>query len=261
MTENDKAEFGALMATAYSVYGKPITKPFADLFFAALKVHELAVVREGLNRHLQDPEAGQYAPKPADIIRQIQVSQHDERPEGDEAWSIASSASDERVTAVLNDEIQGALWVCRPLIDIGDKIAARKAFLDAYARLVRAARESGKPAKWYVSLGHERAGRAVAIESAVRLGRLPQAEAARMLEHVPAETISGDGAAIAGLHNKGKVVKPSEGMREKWQELKRAVQANNAKRDQEAARQLEEARVELADRADVNEENGKYGES
>lgn len=249
MNENDKAEFTALMATAYSVYGKPITKPFADLFFAALKVHDLAVVREGLNRHLQDPEAGQYAPKPADIIRQIQASQHDGRPEGDEAWSMASSASDERVTAVLTDEIQGALWVCRPLLDIGDKIAARKAFLDAYARLVRAAREHGKPAKWYVSLGQDSAGRAVAIENAVRLGRLPQAEAARMLEHVPADTISGDGAAIAGLLT-GKVVKPSEGLREKWQELKRVVQASNQAKEAEKAKQLEDARRELLEMAD-----------
>lgn len=260
MTENDRAEFTSLMATAYSVYGKPITKPFADLFFAALKGHDLAVVREGLSRHLQDTTAGQYAPKPADIIRQIQASQHDGRPEGDEAWSMASSASDERVTAVLTDEIQGALWVCRPLLDIGDKIAARKAFLDAYARLVRAAREHGKPAKWYVSLGQDSDGRAVAIENAVRLGRLPQAEAARMLEHVPAETISGDGAAIAGLLT-GKVVRPSEGMREKWQELKKIVQANNAKRDQDAAKQLEEVRRDLADRAAMNEKTGKDGEA
>lgn len=259
MIDKDQAEFTALLATAYSVYGKPITKPFADLFFAALKIHDLPVVREGLNRHLQDPAAGQFAPKPADIIRQIQVSNHDGRPEGDEAWSMASAASDERVTAVLTDEIQGALWVCRPLLDIGDKIAARKAFLDAYARLVRASRDQGKPAKWYVSLGQDSSARAVAIEDAVRLGRLPQAEAAKMLVHVPRETMSGDGAAIAGLLT-GSGAKPSEKLHAKWQELKQSIEKTNREREKAEAEAREQARRELIERADRNARMTKEGE-
>lgn len=223
MTEQ-KPEFTALLATAVAVYGKTITTGMADLYFSALQQYDLAVVRDGLSRHLQDPAAGQYMPKPADIIRQIQASHHDGRPESDEAWSMAVVASDERITTVLTDEIQGALWVARPLLDMGDKVAARKAFLDSYARLVRAAREQGRSAKWHVSLGHDRQARATAIEDAARLGRISQEAAQQHLLELGHDGASTDGQAIAGLITgtapRGQV---STNVREKLAELRASL--------------------------------------
>jgi hypothetical protein len=240
MLIEQKPEFTALLATAVAVYGKTITTGMADLYFAALQQHDLAVVRDGLSRHMQDPTAGQYMPKPADIIRQIQASHHDGRPDGDEAWSMAAVASDERVTTVLTDEIQGALWVARPLIDMGDRIAARKAFLDAYARLVRVAREQGKPAKWHVSLGHDTQARAVAIEEAARLGRITQESARQHLVQIGNDSPpAADGQAIAGLITgaapRGKV---SANVREKLAELRASI-ARSGEADRLAARQFE----------------------
>lgn len=199
MQTDQKAEFSAVLAAAMAVYSKTITAGMADLYFAALQQYDLQVVREGMTRHLQDPLSGQYAPKPADIIRQIQASNHDGRPEGDEAWSIATTAIDERATAVLTDEIQAALCVAQPLIDMGDTIAARKAFLDAYARLVKASRDQGNHAVWHVSLGYDIAGRAVAIQSAARLGRITQQVATHHLNLISTDKPTADGQAIAGL--------------------------------------------------------------
>lgn len=201
MLNENRTEFTALLATAMAVYGKTITTGMVDLYFSALQRYELDVVREGLNRHLQDPQAGQFAPKPADVIRQIQESHHDGRPEGDEAWSMAILASDEQITTVLTEEIQGALWAARPLLEMGDKIAARKAFLDSYARLVRIAREKGKPAAWHVSLGLSKSGRAEAIDTAVRLGRISHDSGSRYLAEIGFDSapLTQDGQAIAGL--------------------------------------------------------------
>ena len=252
MLIDQKPEFSALLATALAVYGKSITTGMADLYFSALHQYDLAVVRDGLSRHMQDPAAGQYMPKPADIIRQIQASHHDGRPEGDEAWSMAVVASDESVTTVLTDEIQGALWVARPLLDMGDKVAARKAFLDAYARLVRVAREQGKAAKWHVSLGQDTQGRALAIEEAARLGRISQEAASQHLAQIGHDQLqSADGQAIAGLITgtspRGKV---SANVREKLAELRNII-AKTSEADRAKAREIERReRAKLNARAD-----------
>lgn len=253
MLNNQKAEFTALLATAMAVYGKTITTGMADLYFAALQQHDLAIVREAMNMHLQDPAAGQYQPKPADIIRNIQASSHDGRPEGDEAWSMAVTASDESVTAVLTDEIQGALWVARPLLDMGDKVAARKAFLDAYERLVRVSRQQGKPAKWHVSLGQDPAGRAFAIENAVQLGRIGKDQADQHLARIGCDTApaSADGQAIAGLITGGPVPKAvSDDVRAKLATL-RASLTRTTDATKEAVRKFErEERAKLNAKAD-----------
>jgi hypothetical protein len=231
MLIEEKPEFSAVLAAALAVYSRPITSGMADLYFSALQQYDMAVVRDALSRHLQDPLAGQYAPKPADVIRQIQASQHDGRPEGDEAWSIAALAFDERATAVLTDEIQAALCVAQPLLDLGDKVAARKAFLDAYARLVKAARADGKAAKWHVSLGHSVEGRTAAIEGAARLGRITQEAASHHLKLIGTEATTNDGQAIAGLITgnapRGKV---SQNVRENLAKIRASLTAGMEER-------------------------------
>jgi hypothetical protein len=247
MLAEQKTEFTTLLATAVAVYGKTITTGMVDLYFAALQQHDLAVVRDGLSRHLQDPVAGQYMPKPADIIRQIQASHHDGRPEGDEAWSMAAVASDESVTTVLTDEIQGALWVAKPLIEMGDMIAARKAFLDAYARLVRVAREQGKQAKWHVSLGQSQQGRAVAIEDAVRLGRITQEAGSKHLLQLGHDSapVTADGQAIAGLITGNAPRGPvSPGVREQLAKLRASLVNRSA---ESTAQRKERERAEYAE--------------
>lgn len=246
MLTEQKTEFTTLLATAVAVYSKTITTGMVDLYFAALQQHDLAVVRDGLSRHLQDPQAGQYMPKPADIIRQIQASHHDGRPEGDEAWSMAVVASDESVTTVLTDEIQGALWVARPLIEMGDMIAGRKAFLDAYARLVRIAREKGTAATWHVSLGQDAQGRTAAIEDAVRLGRITQAIGSQHLAQLGHDApATADGQAIAGLITgnapRGKV---SDEVRENLAKLRASLVSRSA---EATAQRKERERAEYAE--------------
>lgn len=71
MREDDRRGFGELIETAMAVYGRKITTPVIALWWAALARYQFAEVRAAMSAHLQDPDAGQYAPKPADVIRQI----------------------------------------------------------------------------------------------------------------------------------------------------------------------------------------------
>lgn len=246
MLTSDRGEFTKLLAATMDVYGRPITTAFVDIFFSALTPYDFATVREALSRHLQDPDGGRFAPKPADLIRQIQNGKAaDGRPGREEAWAIAQLAADESRTVVLSDEIIGALEVARPLLEVRDKVAARLAFTEAYDRLVSEKRAAAEPMNWHVSLGTDKHGRIQAIEQAKILGRLPAPTADLMIADMRETPVSADGLAIAGLLGGPSNAKP-EDLRAKWKELRKQV-AGKAKQDKLELnrRQMLEAEEEL----------------
>ena len=98
----------------------------------------------------------------AHIIERID----DGRPGPEEAWQMIPR--DEASSVVWTDEMAEASGG----IDLGDKVAARVAFLERYRSLVSRARNDGVPVKWWPSLGHDPAGRATVIREAVERGRL-----------------------------------------------------------------------------------------
>ena len=115
------------------------------------------------------------------IIEALDVVSPDGRPNSDEAWATAYLANDEAETVVWTTEMQEAFYVARPLLEFGDKYGARKAFIDAYERITREAREKKTPIEWSASLGFDSERRDHVLSKAVSLGRLPAAYAAKLL--------------------------------------------------------------------------------
>lgn len=91
----------------------------------------------------------------------------------DEAWSIAIQAMDEAETVVWTQPIAEAWGCARLIMQSGDEVGARMAFKAAYDRRVASARADGLRPKWFPSLGHDPAKRAVALEAAADRLRLP----------------------------------------------------------------------------------------
>lgn len=203
MKTEDRKEFNALLITSMAMYERQVTPLFADMFFAALGQYSIAQVRDGFNRHLQDPAAGKFSPKPADVIGQIAgVKADDGRPGKDAAWAIALQSLDELDTVFVTEEILAALAVARPLLEIRDKVAARLAFVELYEKQVAQARRgNGSAVKWNLSLGDDKGRRQHAVEEGLRLGYITQAQAQPHLLRIGQETqpITADGSAIAGL--------------------------------------------------------------
>mgnify|MGYP006875581393 CR=1 FL=1 len=63
----------------------------------------------------------------------------------------------------------------------GDKIAARMAFKEAYAKAVADAREAGVAANWFTSFGNDMLGRQRALIEAVNKRRMPADYAVSLL--------------------------------------------------------------------------------
>ena len=91
----------------------------------------------------------------------------DGRPGANEAWAMIPKS--EHASAVMTEEMAQALHIAQPLIDDGDQYGARMAFIEAYKRIVDAAKMEGTPVKWFASLGFDKEERASVIADAVRL--------------------------------------------------------------------------------------------
>lgn len=179
------------------------------------------------------------------IMQRIQAA--DGRPGRDEAWAIALQAGDERDTVLMTAEIMSALQVARPILEARDKVGARMAFLSAYDRLIAHARQEAQPVKWEVSLGFDPDLRIRAIEQARNLGRLPAAEASRLLLQYAQEAPSPNGLAIAGLLT-GNSSKPDPQTREKLRAIRDGLQGRRRRKDIQARWDARKARMALTKR-------------
>lgn len=71
MIPKDANEFASIMEATMAVYGKDVSKPVIRLYWNALIEYDMEAVRRAFGGWIKNPDSGQFAPKPADIIRMI----------------------------------------------------------------------------------------------------------------------------------------------------------------------------------------------
>ena len=72
MKPADRPRFAQLLMQIGELYHKPISPTLLALYWQALIGFEWEAIKAALQAHVQNPECGQYLPKPADIIRSLQ---------------------------------------------------------------------------------------------------------------------------------------------------------------------------------------------
>lgn len=207
---------GAICATAETL-GQTISATAAELMAGDLAEFSPKDIRSALQACRRELTGRLTL---AALLQRIQAE--DGRPGRDEAWAIALASSDEFDTVVMTDEIQLALNAARPVLDAGDKIGARMAFMSAYDRFVYDSRATATPAKWNLSMGFDPARRISAVTAAVQLQRIPQERATLLLADLSHEPVTEDGRAIAGLITGG-TAKPSAKLREKLARIRQGM--------------------------------------
>jgi len=105
----------------------------------------------------------------------------DGHPGPEEAWALCQPARDENNTVVWTDEIAGAFFVAKALLDEGDQVAGRMAFLENYREALRRARAESKPVRFFVSPGHDKSGRYTAVLDAAERRLIPTSYAREFL--------------------------------------------------------------------------------
>jgi len=187
----DKREFADIMEVVMLLYGKDATPALLRLYWNALIAHPIEQVRWACDHWVKDPKQGTFMPKPADIIRTIEEEKGTSGPQwlsANEAWAIALPATDEAATVVWTPEMAKALEVARPILEGGDKIGARMAFIPAYERLVDQAKRENREPVYEISAGWDPHLREVALKQAVTAGLLPPPKVDHAMLPPPNET-------------------------------------------------------------------------
>jgi len=248
MNRADIDRFTDELEATMAYYEKPINADMTAMFFDDLADYPLEAVLAGLKLHRRNPERGQFAPKVADVEREVQAFLRRKWLSADEAWAKALIADDEAVTVIWTEEAQYAFGVCRPIMVDGDMVAARMAFKQAYERAVAKAVSEMRGPIAVPSLGHDPDGRKAAISEAVSAGLLTRDRTQALLPDAGIE-ITTEGKAIAGLLS-GKSA-PDSGMKgeflQRLAEFKQA--AKSTKTHQEIKAEMEAIkRLELEER-------------
>ncbi|RKR46286.1 DUF6475 domain-containing protein [Paraburkholderia sp. BL17N1] len=77
MITTDKAKFFDLMADVLAFYGKDFSDFAGRVWWEALRAYDLPAVQDAFNRHCVNPDSGQFAPKPADVVKMLSGSTQD----------------------------------------------------------------------------------------------------------------------------------------------------------------------------------------
>lgn len=71
MRADQYPQFRELLTNALSFYRQDVTPFMLDVWWQACQGYEIEQVAKSMTAHAMDPDRGQFAPKPADIVRQL----------------------------------------------------------------------------------------------------------------------------------------------------------------------------------------------
>ena len=191
MTSADRKQFVDMLQAVYAMQRVDLSDAVTELWWAALEEYDLPVVLDAFKRHTKNPDVGQFLPKPADVIRQLEGSTQDVALL---AWArvvdalkrhgtyVSVDFADPIIHRVLTD-LGGWIW-------LGQQVEAEmpfieKRFRDAYrAHRARPALLSDQPARLLGITEHTNAANGYAGENVVTIviGDARRAAAQAVLE-------------------------------------------------------------------------------
>lgn len=236
LSEQETEQLIDLLCATAEVLGHEIRPVAAALMAEDLSKYPLPTLSKALAR-CRSELTGRLTPK--DILDRLEDG--GVWLSANEAWALALKAADEAQTVVWTSEIAKAWQIALPILDAGDKVGARMAFIPAYERLVKSAREEGKPVQWQISQGWDPHLREVAVQQAVSAGLLPPPKRDPLLALPSPDAEKLDQDAMI-LPERGEVKDRRAEMAERFRQLGEALRADRQQNEEERARQREEAR-------------------
>lgn len=71
MERTDRKRLAQCLLAASEVYGREVSEAVAGVWWNALRWHDIEAVEVAFQRHMTNPDTGQFMPKPADIVRML----------------------------------------------------------------------------------------------------------------------------------------------------------------------------------------------
>jgi hypothetical protein len=125
MNQDDKDIFGQMMTGIAEIYGKKLSAPLLEIYWHLLTRYTLSQIKSALEKHMLNPDAGQFMPKPADIIRYLEC---DTQTQALQAWTkvinaiksvgaYSSVAFDDPLIHVVIIEMGGWIALCHTSLE------------------------------------------------------------------------------------------------------------------------------------------------
>lgn len=71
MRPSDFADFRSLMKGVHDFYARDLSEFSLSVWWESMRSFDLPAVQQALNRHVMNPDTGQFMPKPADAVRML----------------------------------------------------------------------------------------------------------------------------------------------------------------------------------------------
>lgn len=188
-----------------------------DMWWRALEHFPDGAIQRAAESHIT---TSKFKPQLADIVQACAAQLDGSWLNADEAWALMPKSEGE--SAMLTNEIAEAMAAASPLLESGDKNAARMAFRAAYERLVGKAKIEGRQPKFFPSFGTDAATRVTMLASAVQKGQMTLEHATEALpEYAP------DLVRMLGVKNHPLLAGPSDATRAKLREVLATLRLGN----------------------------------
>lgn len=89
MNERDERAFSTTLMGIGELYGREVSPSLAGIYFESLKQFDIQAIQAAITAHINNPDNGQFFPKPADIVKMIGGSNGDKAMQ---AWSKVDKA-------------------------------------------------------------------------------------------------------------------------------------------------------------------------
>lgn len=168
MTPEEQDKLVDMLAVTAEVMGTELKPGAVIIMVSDLAGYEFAAVANALTRCRREQSGKLTLKAIMDMLAPV-----DGWLSANEAWSLALPAADERNTVVWTEEARKAWDMALPLLESGDKVGARMAFIAAYDRHVATSKAEGKQPRNEVSAGWDGELRQIAVAQAQDRGLLP----------------------------------------------------------------------------------------
>jgi hypothetical protein len=172
MNQEQKNQVIEMLAIQYEMKEQSVSENVISYIIKQLEPYGYDPVMKALDKLGKESS---YKINLAEIIKRID----DGRPSAQVAWSEIPKSEIE--SKVLTKEQNIALCAVSAMIDSGDMIPARMAFIEKYNELVEESRANAEPVKYVLASGFDKQGRIDAVSDAVQSGKLLKIVACHML--------------------------------------------------------------------------------
>ena len=77
MNQQDQGRFAELMTSLGEYYSKSMSEPMIAMYWQGLQRYDINAIQQAFNRHVNNPDSGQFMPKIADVSKMLGGTSND----------------------------------------------------------------------------------------------------------------------------------------------------------------------------------------